>query len=115
MMMPSQPRANLVLCQARFAFGAAEAFFNAVLRGQHPRKLAQRRLERRVGQAVVVLERTVALPLAKDHQCLLGTVAPPDFGLHRAFAASTTSGPFSPGRISICVQFFTVFIQFSAR
>ena len=82
MMMPAQPRPNLILRQARLALGAPKTFFHAMLRTKHSCELPQRHLKRRVRQGVVVFHRLPALPFAEDQQCFLGAVATPALCLH---------------------------------
>ena len=64
MVMPTFPRPHLVVGQARFALGPLQAFFDPVLRLEHPGELRQRGVERRLRQQVVVLPRAVPLPFA---------------------------------------------------
>src|SRR5208283_479553 len=82
MMVPTLPGADVVLRQARLAFGPPQAFLHPMLRIHHPRELPQRRVERRVREGVVVFHDLAALSLAEDHQHFLGPVARPAFRLH---------------------------------
>src|SRR5712692_6424319 len=70
MMMPSLPRAHLVVSQARFPLGPLQTFFDAMLRGEDTGEFLQGCCQRRVGQQVIMLPSAVALPLTKHHQKL---------------------------------------------
>src|SRR6266478_9414531 len=64
MMMPSYPRANFIVSQARFAFAAFQTVLDAVRRLRHACEFRQRRVRNSVGKLVVMLEGPVRLLLA---------------------------------------------------
>ncbi len=68
MMMPSFPRADLVVGQARLALGSFQAFFDAMLGFEHAGEFFQGCCQGREGQQVIVLPRAILLPFPKYHQ-----------------------------------------------
>ena len=74
-MMPTRPGPNFVVGQARFALGAFQTVFHAMLRFLNTSQLGQGRVGRRVGKMVIVLEGFRTTSLASDEQQLLGTFA----------------------------------------
>ena len=68
MVMPAAPVTDLVVCQARFALGASQAFFDAVFGLGGAGELGERSFGGRVREVVIRLRhgRLVAVPVA-DH------------------------------------------------
>ena len=72
-MMPGFPVPDLVVGQARLSLGAFQTLFDPMFRLRHARQLLQRNVGVGIRQIVIMLERAVALALARDKQQLLGT------------------------------------------
>src|SRR5580700_442319 len=68
MMMPSLPRANLVVCQTRFPLGTLQDFFDPMLGLEDPGEFLEWCCQRGARQQVIMLPSAVFLALAKHHQ-----------------------------------------------
>src|SRR5262245_27839796 len=73
MMLPSRPRAHLIVGQTAYTLAALEAFFSSLFGLRHSVIFARARLVCRVAAMVFFLNhlRLVAVTVAEPHQCLL--------------------------------------------